>query len=389
MSSSIIYKIADVIQRLKPERTRLRYFRPGRRQKNTLLILKTDAIGDYVLFRDFLADIRRSEKFKNYHITLCGNELWKDLSLEFDKDLVDDFIWIQPLKLHEKAYRNGIIKTLYKRGFERAWYPCYSRTAESDELMLCSGALHTVTFAGDHRNINPARKKNNDRRYHQLIEIKEPLEHDYFRYCDFFESCLGASLAVGKPKLLSKSQAGSGKVVICPGAGVEWRCWPVEHFHQLALYTRNNYGTSYSFHICGSARESALASQMQAMQPAISYTDHCGKLSLAQFAKLLSEADLVIANDSGPLHLAAACGTNVLGLSNGNNYGRFVPYPPDIGMPVRVVFPAGLPALVASAEGRKRMQEHDSPLSIREITLQQAIDELDQMPVFKQASKQE
>ena len=47
---------------------------------NTLLIIRLDAIGDYLLFRNFLSVIRASRKYKDYEITLCGNIVWKDLS---------------------------------------------------------------------------------------------------------------------------------------------------------------------------------------------------------------------------------------------------------------------------------------------------------------------
>ncbi len=50
---------------------------------NSLLIVRLDAIGDYILFRNFLKVIRNSEKFNNYTITLCGNTLWKDIFYEY------------------------------------------------------------------------------------------------------------------------------------------------------------------------------------------------------------------------------------------------------------------------------------------------------------------
>ncbi|MDW8465862.1 MAG: hypothetical protein RML35_06685 [Chloroherpetonaceae bacterium] len=78
----------------------------GRKNKSfvpkTLLILRLDEIGDYVLFRNFLKEIRESERFKDYKITLCGNAAWKDLAEAFDKESVDEFIWIS------KSVKRGI-----------------------------------------------------------------------------------------------------------------------------------------------------------------------------------------------------------------------------------------------------------------------------------------
>ena len=67
-------------------------------RKNTMLILRTDAIGDYILFRNFIKYIKESEKYRHYSIALCGNELWKDLAENYDNEFVDSFIWIDKTK---------------------------------------------------------------------------------------------------------------------------------------------------------------------------------------------------------------------------------------------------------------------------------------------------
>ena len=62
--------------------------------KNTLLFIRLDAIGDYVMFRNFIEILKKSDKYKNYNITLVGNSAWKNLSEELDKEYMDKFIWI-------------------------------------------------------------------------------------------------------------------------------------------------------------------------------------------------------------------------------------------------------------------------------------------------------
>ena len=53
------------------------------------------------------------------------------------------------------------------------------------------------------------------------------------------------------------------------------------------------------------------------------------KTSLPEMISLLAQARLVIANDSGPLHIAAALGTPVLGLFGPTTPAQFGPYPPE------------------------------------------------------------
>ena len=45
-----------------------------------LLIVNTDSIGDYILFRNFLKEIKNSEKYKDYKIVLLGCEKYKDFA---------------------------------------------------------------------------------------------------------------------------------------------------------------------------------------------------------------------------------------------------------------------------------------------------------------------
>lgn len=43
----------------------------------TLLLVRLDAIGDYVLFRNFIEILKKSERYKGYKITLLGKLLAK------------------------------------------------------------------------------------------------------------------------------------------------------------------------------------------------------------------------------------------------------------------------------------------------------------------------
>jgi ADP-heptose:LPS heptosyltransferase len=55
-------------------------------------------------------------------------------------------------------------------------------------------------------------------------------------------------------------------------------------------------------------------------------TDLSERTTLGQLAAILQKADLFIGNDSGPMHLAAACGTKVIGLFGPTSPQRFGPY---------------------------------------------------------------
>jgi lipopolysaccharide heptosyltransferase I len=95
------------------------------------------------------------------------------------------------------------------------------------------------------------------------------------------------------------------------GVGSRWltKRWPVEHFAELARRAQASVGGAALF--VGTRDEAALAAAAAECLsgPARNLT---GQTTLPQLAALLSRADVMLSNDSGPLHLAAALGRPVV-----------------------------------------------------------------------------
>lgn len=91
------------------------------------------------------------------------------------------------------------------------------------------------------------------------------------------------------------------------GVGARWltKRWPPDHFARLARRAQETFGGTVFF--VGSPDEAPLAKQVinQLRGP---WRDFVGTTSLPQLAGLLEAADVMVANDTGPLHLAAALG---------------------------------------------------------------------------------
>ena len=91
------------------------------------------------------------------------------------------------------------------------------------------------------------------------------------------------------------------------GVGARWvtKRWPPESFAVLARQAEQQFGGTVLF--IGAADETPLAQQVAGslIGPCRDFT---GKTSLPQLAALLECADVMVANDTGPLHLAAALG---------------------------------------------------------------------------------
>jgi heptosyltransferase I len=103
-------------------------------------------------------------------------------------------------------------------------------------------------------------------------------------------------------------------LAVHPGAQWITKRWPVEKFAAVAGRAMRAYG--FSVVILGSRAEQPVAAQLESLlrqeRPAGVVRNLCGQTTLKQLGACLAEADLVLTNDSGPMHLAAALGTPVV-----------------------------------------------------------------------------
>ncbi len=100
-------------------------------------------------------------------------------------------------------------------------------------------------------------------------------------------------------------------VVIHPGASAASRRYPPEQYAIVARTLATNFDLPII--LTGTRSEQALVDSIQSMMgvPSISLVD---RLDLAELAALLAKASLLISNNTGPAHLAAAVGTPIVDL---------------------------------------------------------------------------
>jgi heptosyltransferase-1 len=98
-----------------------------------------------------------------------------------------------------------------------------------------------------------------------------------------------------------------------------------------------------------------LRARSQALPPA-QFFNLTGNTSLVSLPALMKRADWVIANDSGPMHLAAALGVKVLGIFGPTDPRLFGPYPLTAPSNVVVQAPVGDLKLLSAKEVYARFQ---------------------------------
>jgi lipopolysaccharide heptosyltransferase I len=119
--------------------------------------------------------------------------------------------------------------------------------------------------------------------------------------------------------------------VLSPGGGWRSKCWPAERYGELHQRLQEGLGwrgiISYGpgeEELCVTACKAAGDSRPLPLA-----------IGLSELMAILGRAKFVVAADTGPLHLAAALGTPVVGLHGPTDPARNGPYPANMNVVVR------------------------------------------------------
>ena len=108
------------------------------------------------------------------------------------------------------------------------------------------------------------------------------------------------------------------------GASKSLRTWPPEYFLRLGKLLDEQLDAQII--LFGSEIEKALADQFHKSAP-FTFIDLIGRTPLADLPSFLKNVDVLVSNDTGPMHIAAAVGTKVVGIFMSTAYFRITgPY---------------------------------------------------------------
>jgi len=270
-----------------------------------ILVLELWNIGDVILAMPFLAQLRCL--FPRAKITLVSRPFGEKLLA--GTGLADEFIpagldWVpaEHISLSRKTIDLWrLSRKLRPKKFDLAFS---SRFHVWEHLLLAvSGAARRVGFAiGEH-----------DAALTDAITVGESQQHkveDWMRLLEPF----GGAATVQAPRLhLDESERywasgyltsrGVAKedllVGIHPGAGLVEKRWPLERFREVAAATATRSGVR----VLVFAEPSGYGSELFAVPGVVQ-----AQVGLRELMALIERCGLLVCNDSGPMHIAAALG---------------------------------------------------------------------------------
>ena len=331
----------DTIVRLTPKGT----LRP-----DSVMVVRLDAIGDFVLWLDAARAVLEHYESIGKSAVLVANAVWaawaRDLTA-FKYIIALDVKRFQDSSIYR--YRMG--REIRSLGCAVAVNPTYSRDWSLDDsvIRIC-GAKERIGSSGDSAKQETWQRRMANRWYTRLLPANPVPRMELQRNAEFMRN-LGELNFVARLPQLSKSKThdpdnpfasaigGRPYYVLFPGASWSGRQWPALSFVKVAEELYRHFG--WEGVVCGGAADHALADRLCQLSSA-PLLNWAGRTTLAQLAAILSVARLLLTGETSAVHIATGCNVPTVCILGGGHYGRFLPYqidePTDRLPPVSVTY---------------------------------------------------
>lgn len=288
-----------------------------------LLIIRLDDIGDYLLFRNSLAYYKTAAAWKDYKITLLGNEAWKPFFDFFDTATVDNAAWADKKKYYaEPAYRHAIWEDLRQEGYHAVVSASWTHSLVLDDLCaLATGAEKRIAAANTFRFSSWNQTSNN--LYTDVFKTQNELIHE-FRFNNLFLNwCCHINVSLPRPDISynGASPLPQPYIVCFIGAATKSRRWTAKRWIEFLKLYKEKY--AYNIVLSGGMAELAMAEEIQS---ATGVQSVAGKSALLEMVNLVQHAMLLITNNTMAAHIGVACNCATIITANGDNYIRFTEY---------------------------------------------------------------
>lgn len=297
-----------------------------------------DNIGDYVLYRNFLLDIKNSPYYYNKDIDLICNETVYKFVMEFDYSVFRNVICINRKRFtYSFIYKLLVLLDLTKFSYKYSLNPTFSREFLYDDfLILCCSAHHKVCSSGNLSNSSYLTSHVSKLFYDTIFPSSSDIKFEFFRNMDFFRA-FDSRLELSEFPSLSPSvnylpiSLPRAFILFFIGASTPERKLPADKHIFLISEILKKF-PDINIIITG-GRDDIYASEFICKSVNSSLvTNLVGVTSFNNLLQLTNSCICVVSNDTSLPHIAIAGNslTKVLVIYNGHHLGRFLPYPDSL-----------------------------------------------------------
>lgn len=269
-----------------------RPFIPKHKTTDRILIVTTTALGDTLWATPAIESIR--SRFPKAYVGVLTSSIGMEV-LKHNPHIDNLFLLQKTLSLWKTLTQEKFDTILLFHASQRLILP------------LCSllGATQIIGTAGINKGLD------------ELLTSSLPnqAQHEIVRRLKIAEQ-IGAKTVTEKlsfflqPDEILPPRTGGPWIALHPGSKDGFKRWPKENFIELGKRMRETMPCEIL--ITGTKEERGLMEEIGAKIPG-AHIDEPGR-SLRSFAALLMQMDLLVSNDTGPVHLASALDRPIVGI---------------------------------------------------------------------------
>ncbi len=298
-----------------------------------VIIVRTDALGDYVIWQNYLRALRAFYSASEYDFYMIGNSLWT--SLAEDSGMFKRVIPLERKRfIKNLEYRSDFINDIRSEHYDILINPVFSRDfAVNDSVCRFIRAKRKVTFKRDKKAELFIWNVISDKYYSDLIKSEQGFEHELIRYNILLKYLEIPILPLSLPVLINKTTLTfipKNYFIFFPGAGAKRRQWELSK--ACEVIQKIFAETELYCYVCGSSGESYLAEEIINVCNDFAYrfVDQTGKTDLNELKEMISNSQFCIGNETGTIHLAASLNIHSVSVVGGGHFDRFMPYPKEV-----------------------------------------------------------
>ncbi len=302
---------------------------PSKRSRlYNMVIVRVDAIGDYVLFMNALLAYKK--KFEGKKVLLICADMVKPLA-EGESLYTDIMAFNRNRFAFSFLYNLKFLRKVRLIKADEVVYPLRERHSTGDIIVANIKSAQKYAIRNDEKSgiggmLNSL--------YTRLVEIPA-----YSSEIDSVELFTKEILSSSYHYKLNKITLSYDKIfsfvlpsnfaVIAVSSSANVKTWPAERFAELIDMIPSDYDIILS----GSGEADVIRARaiLDIVKDKTRLCNMVNKTSVNDMFVLISHARFVIGNDSAAVHIAAASHVPSICLFHGAHFGRFLPYPKSIG----------------------------------------------------------
>ncbi|WP_300620554.1 glycosyltransferase family 9 protein [uncultured Fusobacterium sp.] len=309
----------------------LKFFLINKKEKRDIIIIRTDGIGDFILWINSAERLRRF--YKDKKITLITTNENRELAELIN--CFDEIICINRKKFTKKIiYRFKVLKFLTQIESNTLINPIVSHSSLSEAIALAIKGSEKVGIESRKvSNLPSYLEKVILKKYTKLVKIPNSLEHEIEKNFFFTNRITGEDQKIYLSnkcleKIKNYTKQSEKYYLFFIGASDLKRCLEVLKFVKLA---NELIEKGKKIILCGGKNEEELGEKfLRGITKKENVNNLIGKTNIREIISLVKNAEKVISNETFSSHLAKLLDKKLILFLGGGHYGRFFPYPKTI-----------------------------------------------------------